>query len=80
MLQTFESILHINISKNSITEINENMIKSLPNLQSLDASNNKIVFISSCISTWAGCIIKLKLSHNKLTEIPSEITKLKNLR
>lgn len=52
----------------------------MPNLQTLDASQNRIVFISSSINKWAKGLIKLKLSKNKIWEIPTEIVKLKNLR
>lgn len=80
LLTEFPQIKMLNISKNSLTEINETMIKSLPNLQSLDASFNKIVFVTSQISLWESSLLKLKLGNNFLTEIPNEITKLSKLR
>jgi leucine-rich repeat protein SHOC2 len=80
LLYEFTQIVSLNISKNAISEINENMIKSLPSLIELDASHNKIVFITAMISQWSGSLRKLVLSHNNLNEIPNEISKLEKLQ
>ena len=80
LLSEFPKISTLNISKNCFTEINESMVKSLPNLKELDAGNNKIAFITSKISLWKPTLRKLILCKNNIKEIPPEISQLENLK
>lgn len=76
----FKQIKKLNISHNCLTEINESIIKCCPCLQTLDASYNKITFLTTEISNWGLTLSKLKLNHNLIIEIPVELTQIHSLK
>lgn len=80
LMAIFEQVVILNISKNSFTEINESLIKSLPCLRELNAESNKITFVTSEIHLLSPSLKRLILGKNNLWEIPSEISQLKNLQ
>ncbi|CAI2361336.1 unnamed protein product [Moneuplotes crassus] len=80
MMSVFDQVVTLNISKNSFTEINDNMVKSLPNLKELIADSNKITFITSEIYLLKDTLKKLILGNNNLKEVTPEISQLENLQ
>ena len=74
----FDKIKQLLIFKNEISEISESIIKALPTLKIFEASFNKIGFITPSISLWKDSLAKLKLSNNKLTQLPSGIFDFNN--
>ncbi len=68
-LEGFESLLLISLSENQITRFPEDL-KGLPRLQSLDLSENEISEMPRKIEGLDGVGSSLKLSKNRIKEVP----------
>jgi Leucine-rich repeat (LRR) protein len=71
----FDKILILDIRGNEITKLEEEICKNLSSLKKLDARNNKINYISLHVKAMMQLIV-LRLDHNELVQIPTEVGEL----
>ncbi|XP_068598119.1 leucine-rich repeats and immunoglobulin-like domains protein 2 [Brachionichthys hirsutus] len=78
-LQPFVSLETLDLTSNSITELNVGSFPPLP-LKFLNLSNNKISILEpGCFENIASSLLALKLSRNRLAVLPSKVFKLPQL-
>jgi Leucine-rich repeat (LRR) protein len=73
-----KKLTHLDLSNNKLSKIQTECLKDIPNLISLDMSNNQITVIPKEIKYLHKLII-LDLSNNQIKEIPKEIKYLYKL-
>lgn len=66
-------LLHLDISHNMITTLDDNSFASIKNLQTLNLKSNKISMLSINAFNHLNQLKKLDLSHNKLSRITSNV-------
>ena len=74
---SFNSLVHLNVSHNALTHISESSI-SLPNLKTLDISNNRIIELPS-VATWSR-FETLLAEENKISAFPEGFAKCTTLQ